>query len=84
MTFRQQPTLNPAIAATTSILKSSFQEEEIMAQGIPGVQFKNAHISPLKTEAVQASKGSLRKSMERLSAITKASSYLHAGISLSI
>ncbi len=84
MTFRQQPNLNPAMAATTSILRSSYQEEEIMAQGIPGVQFKKVNISPLKTEVVQVSKAPLRKSMEKLSSITKASSYLHAGISYRI
>jgi hypothetical protein len=52
-----------------------------MAHGIPGIQFKKARISPLKTEIniVQTSKAPLRKSMEKLSAMTKASSYLHAG-----
>jgi hypothetical protein len=56
-----------------------------MGEGIPGVKFKNKNVSPVKSEEKEtfpkARVGSLKKSMEKLSVMTKtkASSYLHAG-----
>ena len=82
-TFRQK---SPLIPVTTSILKTSLQEDEIIGQGIPGVKFRQKHASAIKTEEIEVSpnlrNGSLKKSMEKLSVMTKTktSSYLHAGI----
>jgi hypothetical protein len=53
-----------------------------MGEGIPGVKFKNKHVSPNKSEEKEKARvGSLKKSMEKLSVMTKTktSSYLHAG-----
>jgi hypothetical protein len=74
---------------TTSILKSSFQEDQIIAgNDIPGVQFKNKPLlSPKKVSTIVASKttaSSLQKSMNRLSTMPKKLSYLHTGKILSI
>lgn len=61
-----------------------------MGEGIPGVKFKNKHVSPVKSEEKEifpkANVGSLKKSMEKLSVMTKTktSSYLHAGNFLAI
>jgi hypothetical protein len=54
-----------------------------MGEGIPGVKFKNKHVSHNKSEEKEtfqkARVDSLKKSMEKLSVMTKTktSSYLH-------
>lgn len=77
----QQPLILPI---TVSLLKSSAQEDEAIAsKGIPGIQFKGTNTSPLKASNGMTTKDttkSIQKSMEKLSALTKNSNYLHAGI----